>query len=218
MRALRLAAATLLLLLVGLATTANAGPLGATAAVTAQVATGFTPKVVTIGVGDSVRWTNGDAGIPHTTTSTTGVWDQQISPTATVTFSQAGTFPYACKIHASMTGTIIVQPAATPAPTPPPTVPPTPQPTIAPTPQPTLAPTAPPTVEPTPAPTASTSASPTTSAPTVAVASPTATAIAATPRATPVPANDAGPGPLIVAGAAVVVVGLGALAWFLLRR
>jgi hypothetical protein len=46
-----------------------------------------------------------------------------------VTFQTAGTFPYYCTIHPEMTGTVVVQVAATPAPTRPatsgPTAPPT---------------------------------------------------------------------------------------------
>jgi len=92
-----------------------------------------------------------------------------------------------------------------------PTVAPTPQPTVAPTPEPTLAPT--PTIAATPTQTAA----PATTAP-VAVASPSTAPTSGATRVTAVPAEDGPPLPLIVGGAAAIVIGLGALAWVLLRR
>ncbi len=235
MRALRLGAAALALLLFGLASAASAAPRTATQSVNIQ-GFAFLPKLLDVNVGDSVKWTNLDS-VPHSAKFAnfqTAVL--QKDQTATLAFTTAGTFAYECGIHgSSMPGTIIVHAAATPtpsptpqptvAPTPQPTVASTPQPTVAPTPQPTVAPTPQPTIAPTPSPTASPSPSPSstptpvaTAAPTVAAASPTTSANASAPRATPTPVNDAGPGPLIVAGAAVLVVGLGGLAWLLLRR
>jgi plastocyanin len=89
-------------------------------AVDADVAmqnTAFVPSTVNIGVGDSVTWTNMDAGIPHTTTSNTGVWDSNTlnnGQSFTHTFTQAGSFPYFCEVHPTqMTGTVIVGQQAT---------------------------------------------------------------------------------------------------------
>ena len=224
MSAVRLALATLALLFVGM-TTASAAPQIASGSVTI-VNSAFTPQTVMINSGDSVRWTNMDS-LTHTTTSNTGVWTQTLVQNAsfTFTFNTAGTFAYHCEFHPSMTGTVVVQSVATPTPTPVPTpvptaqptpVPtpvPTPRPTVAPTPQPTVAPTLAPTASPTPAPTASPS-------PTVVpVIAPVAAASSA-PTAAPAPlaTTDSGPGPLLVAIGAVVVVGLVGLAFALSRR
>lgn len=226
-RAVRLFVAAFALLLVSIASPAIASPQAATTAVNAAFVSGFTPGVVNIGVGDSIKWTNTD-GAPHTTTANGGQWDGSLTTqgsTFTFVFNVAGAFSYRCKIHANMVGTINVAAVATSTPTPQPTVAPTPVPTVRtaqPTPTPTVAPTAQATVATTapatqpPATTAAatapaTSTVPATTAP-VAVASPATTA-----SATP-PSDAGGPGPLIIGGAVAIVVGLGALAWVLLRR
>lgn len=189
--------------------------LGATSAVTIQNFA-FAPNSVTITAGDSVTWTNHDAA-SHSAKfpdRATAVLAQGMS--ATLQFTVAGTFPYICGIHGTaMQGTIVVRAAATVPPTPAPTAPPTP------------VRTAPPTVAPTAAPTETTTASPTTppqsaspsptSAPTV---SPTES-VSSSPVAvqlSPAPARGAGPGVLILAVAALAVLALGGIAFFLMRR
>ena len=74
----------------------------------------FGPSSVTVTAGDTVTWTNQD-GVAHTATA----GDVSFDPgniaggaTATVTFSTAGTFAYACKIHPAMTGTVVVEAAS----------------------------------------------------------------------------------------------------------
>jgi plastocyanin len=77
----------------------------------------FSPGSITIGVGDSVTWSNADAQ-SHTATADDGSFDTGTITSSTpksVTFSTAGTFAYHCKIHASMTATVIVEGAAAPA-------------------------------------------------------------------------------------------------------
>jgi plastocyanin len=230
MRAVRLLAAGVALLVLGLASTANAAPQSATSAVTIQNFA-FAPATVTINVGDGVRWTNMDSGVLHTSTSDTGLWNSGNLATSagfTFVFNTPGTFTYHCANHAAMQGSVIVRAAATPVPTPVPTpiptpVPtpqPTPVPTPVPTPQPTVAPTPTPTVAPTatPAPSPSTaasgaSASPTSAAP-VAVGS---TAPTTAPQATTTGA-DSGPGILVIAGAAVLLLGVAGAAFVLMRR
>jgi plastocyanin len=191
----------------------------------------FVPQTVTITAGDTVTWTNRDAAAHSARVGgvgTTAVLTQGRS--GSLVFMNAGTFPYDCGVHgSSMTGTVIVQAAATPQPTPVPT----PRPTLAPTPRPTVAPTvAPPTVAPTPvatpvatataAPTASPPATPTTAAttappsatppPTVAVAAPTDQAPAAIAR-------DTGDTALFLAGVAVLaLLAAGALAFARIKR
>jgi plastocyanin len=75
----------------------------------------FNPSTTTINVNDTVKWTwSGSA--PHTTTSTTGLWNspQQTSGTFSHTFGSAGSFPYMCTVHPFMTGTVTVKSAAVP--------------------------------------------------------------------------------------------------------
>ena len=224
MRAVRLIFAALALLFVGLTSSASAAPSAATQSV-AVASFAFSPVSVTINIGDSVKWTNSDPAT-HTVTSDTGAFNSTLGPsggTFMFQFGNSGTFAYHCAIHPSMTGSVIVRSAATAPPLPPPTAPPTApptvaptaRPTVAPTPQPTLAPTLEPTVAPTPSITPT--AAPATSAP-VTVASPSAAPATDAPRATAAPAQDGAPVPVIVAGAAAIVLGLGALAWVLLRR
>src|SRR5262245_60348026 len=74
----------------------------------------FAPDSVTVKVGDTVQWTNGD-GATHTATADDGTWDTgNISggSSASVTFDTAGTFAYHCAIHSSMHGTVVVEAAA----------------------------------------------------------------------------------------------------------
>jgi plastocyanin len=70
----------------------------------------FTPATANIAPGCSVRWTN-TVSTKHTTTSDSALWDSgQMSQGATFTriFPSAGSFPYRCTNHASMTGTVVV--------------------------------------------------------------------------------------------------------------
>jgi plastocyanin len=71
----------------------------------------FSPASITAKVGDTITWTNND------TTGHTATVDGQDACTTTtlasgasgsITFSQAGTYPFHCKIHPNMTGTITV--------------------------------------------------------------------------------------------------------------
>lgn len=75
----------------------------------------FTPSVVTISVGDSVRW-NLSSG-SHTSTSgqgsADGLWNEVITEDTPVlvTFDEAGEFPYFCRFHSDfMTGRVVVEP------------------------------------------------------------------------------------------------------------
>jgi plastocyanin len=81
----------------------------------------FSPSTVTVSVGDTVTWTNSD-GATHTATANDGSWDTGNiaggGGTGAVTFATAGTFPYHCRLHTQMPGTVVVLgAAATPAPT-----------------------------------------------------------------------------------------------------
>ena len=84
----------------------------------------FSPTSITINVGDRVTWTNTDA-VAHTATATSGAFDTgniDQGESATVRFTQPGTYSYICTPHPSMTGTIRVRAASGGAnPTDPPT-------------------------------------------------------------------------------------------------
>jgi amicyanin len=72
----------------------------------------FNPATLTISVGDTVTWTNSDA-VEHTATGSgfdSGLLDQ--SESYSLTFSAEGTYDYLCTPHPTMTGQIVVQPAA----------------------------------------------------------------------------------------------------------
>jgi plastocyanin len=190
----------------------------ATSAVTIQNFA-FAPNSPTITVGDTVTWTNRDAASHSAKFSDRATAVLTQGQSGSLQFTVAGTFSYICGIHgASMQGTIIVRAAATAPPTPAPTASPTPVRTA----PPTIAPTAPPTVAPTDAPTAApTTAVPSaTASPTTAVetpsASPSSSAVAV--QVTPAPAPGAGPGPVLFGAAALAVVALGAIAFYLVRR
>ena len=83
--------------------------------------TSFQPGALTINAGDTVTWTNNDITF-HTVTSGTSCQDNNVwtssallsnGQTFSVTFSQAGTYPYFCLVHcfSGMTGTILVNPS-----------------------------------------------------------------------------------------------------------
>jgi plastocyanin len=73
----------------------------------------YSPNPVTVRVGQTVSWRNGDA-VAHTATADGGAFDTgSIAPGASsspLAANTAGTFPYHCAIHGFvMTGTLIVQ-------------------------------------------------------------------------------------------------------------
>jgi plastocyanin len=82
---------------------------------------GFSPKSVSVKVGDTVTWTNNDNTI-HTVISGTGlsdankgkVFDSGLTALTTTgktyshQFTKAGDFPYFCELHPAMTGKVTV--------------------------------------------------------------------------------------------------------------
>jgi plastocyanin len=78
----------------------------------------YSPASITVSVGDTITWTNNDPQT-HTATADDASWNSGNiaggGGTKSVTFTTAGTFPYHCAIHSSMTGTVTVT-AAAPAP------------------------------------------------------------------------------------------------------
>jgi len=99
---------------------ASAAPVASSSAASAAAAGGgavsikdfaFGPASLSVPVGTTVTWTNGDSA-RHTVTAVDGSFDSK--PIAGGgTFSQAfpiaGTYAYHCTIHSSMTATIVVQ-------------------------------------------------------------------------------------------------------------
>ncbi len=74
----------------------------------------FTPKSMTVKAGTAVTWTNHD-DIPHNVVSTQKKFSSPVldtDQTFTYQFNDPGSFPYFCKIHPMMTGTIVVEAAA----------------------------------------------------------------------------------------------------------
>ncbi len=79
----------------------------------------FVEGSLTIQVGDKVVWTHEDGAIPHSVTAGGGTFDSGACPGNTCmsefansefsfTFTEAGEFPYHCRVHGSMTDTITV--------------------------------------------------------------------------------------------------------------
>lgn len=72
----------------------------------------YTPKTITVKVGTTVTWTNKDT-VAHTVTVTGsgGGPDSTLfgqNQTYSYTFDKAGTYPYYCKPHPYMKGTVVV--------------------------------------------------------------------------------------------------------------
>jgi plastocyanin len=86
-----------------------ASDAAAAAAVTIQ-GFAFQPGALEIAAGTTVTWTNADS-VQHTATASDGTFDSgALAPGASFdqTFSDVGSFGYACAIHPGMTGTIVV--------------------------------------------------------------------------------------------------------------
>lgn len=70
----------------------------------------FSPEEVTIEVGETVEWHNGDLA-PHTATSDDGNWDTGTlakGDHTQIRFDQPGTYTYFCAFHPHMVGKVIV--------------------------------------------------------------------------------------------------------------
>ncbi len=71
----------------------------------------FGPADLTVSVGDTIRWTNNEAGIPHDTTADDGLWESATlrpGDQFEFTFNEPGTYTYFCSIHPDMRATITV--------------------------------------------------------------------------------------------------------------
>ncbi len=70
----------------------------------------FSPKTITVKLGEPVKWTNNDVVI-HTVTSDQGIWNSGDLPPGgsfTFTFEQPGTYAYHCSYHPYMQAVVIV--------------------------------------------------------------------------------------------------------------
>jgi plastocyanin len=71
----------------------------------------FRPPTLTVLPGTTVRWVNSGRHT-HTVTSDDGRWDSGDIPPGgsyTATFQQPGTYPYHCRHHKGMQGTVVVK-------------------------------------------------------------------------------------------------------------
>lgn len=69
----------------------------------------FSPANVTVKVGDVVTWVNKDSTAHHVKIDNQDLGEQAPGASVTWTAAKAGTYPYSCIIHPSMTGQITVQ-------------------------------------------------------------------------------------------------------------
>ena len=70
----------------------------------------YNPATITVNAGTTVKWTNKDA-VTHTVTSTVDLFDSgNIGSGGTYThqFNTAGSYPYTCTLHPTMSGTVVV--------------------------------------------------------------------------------------------------------------
>jgi hypothetical protein len=70
----------------------------------------FSPAILTINLGDSVKWLNKD-GTTHSITQDNNLWTHDASPGGSFTrqFNTEGSYSYHCRFHPSMTGKIVVR-------------------------------------------------------------------------------------------------------------
>ena len=69
----------------------------------------FNPASVTVKVGDTVTFTNNDSAPHEVSIDNQNLGSQSQGQSVTWQATKAGTFPYKCTIHPSMTGEITVQ-------------------------------------------------------------------------------------------------------------
>jgi plastocyanin len=70
----------------------------------------FNPATITVAANTTIKWTNKDGGA-HTVTSNTGLFESGTLVTGAAysfTFTSAGTYPYHCTFHPTMTATVVV--------------------------------------------------------------------------------------------------------------
>jgi plastocyanin len=73
--------------------------------------TSFLPTTMTVTANTTVTWVNKDVG-DHTASSSTGEFDSGNMTSGTnysYQFKTKGSFPYKCRIHSAVTGTVVVK-------------------------------------------------------------------------------------------------------------
>ena len=100
--------------LLALAFLASMGAAGARAGDTHRVvmkAVDYEPRQITVCVGDTVEWTNGDI-VAHTATAKDRSWDVNILPrrSGRMVMKTAGIVSYFCRFHPNMRGEVVVAP------------------------------------------------------------------------------------------------------------
>ncbi len=72
----------------------------------------FEPAEVSVHVGDTLEWSNGDI-VAHTATSKQAGFDVNVLPgkVGSTVAKQPGTFDYLCRYHPNMKGKIVVMPS-----------------------------------------------------------------------------------------------------------
>ena len=89
---------------------ASAAPVLAGEVVKVNIADlAYLPADLTVHVGDTIEWVNGDF-VDHTATASGAEWDIAVLAKKTARFElkRAGTFDYICRYHPNMTGKIRV--------------------------------------------------------------------------------------------------------------
>jgi plastocyanin len=69
----------------------------------------FQPSTVEVAVGGTVTWANADSATHTVKGEGWGSGDLAQGATYENTFATAGTFPYSCGVHPSMTGEVVVK-------------------------------------------------------------------------------------------------------------
>jgi plastocyanin len=72
--------------------------------------TRFSPAIIAIRVGSTLRWSNDDS-VAHTVTAADRSWDSGNVPVGgsfVRRFDAAGTYSYVCRYHASMKASVVV--------------------------------------------------------------------------------------------------------------
>jgi plastocyanin len=102
------------------------GPLTDGAGTTVELSQAcFSPTVLRVAGGDTVTWVNRDS-FTHNVYSTAlpgfGTENLEYNDSASITFTDAGVFPYVCTLHPGMVGAVVVGDVDTPPPSAPATI------------------------------------------------------------------------------------------------
>jgi plastocyanin len=111
MRLLRIAVTSAIVAAVPIGVGAQGSVTGDSRVVVSMEAVRFAPEVLRVRLGDTVVWVNDDP-FPHTATADDRSFDSGIVASGdswSLTATRAGTFPYVCALHPTMTGTLIVE-------------------------------------------------------------------------------------------------------------